>query len=104
MAAAHESGRPVLLGTLDVAESERLAARLVLDGLPCVVLNAKNDAEEAAIVAEAGAAGAITVSTQMAGRGTDIRLGGTSGDHGQVAGLGGLLVIGAGLARQQPAR
>jgi preprotein translocase subunit SecA len=94
--AAHDAGRPVLLGTLDVAESERLAARLVLAGLPCVVLNAKNDAEEAAIVAEAGAAGAITVSTQMAGRGTDIRLGGTSGDHGEVAGLGGLLVIGVG--------
>ena len=96
VAAAHQEGRPVLLGTLDVAESERLAARLVLDGLPCVVLNAKNDAEEAAIVAQAGAAGAITVSTQMAGRGTDIRLGGTAGDHGQVAGLGGLLVIGVG--------
>jgi preprotein translocase subunit SecA len=96
VAAAHQEGRPVLLGTLDVAESERLAARLVLDGLPCVVLNAKNDAEEAAIVAEAGAAGVITVSTQMAGRGTDIRLGGTSGDHGQVAELGGLLVIGVG--------
>ncbi len=94
--AAHEAGRPVLLGTLDVAESERLAARLVLAGLPCVVLNAKNDAEEAAIIAEAGAAGAITVSTQMAGRGTDIRLGGTFGEHGQVAELGGLLVIGVG--------
>lgn len=94
--AAHDTGRPVLLGTLDVAESERLAARLVLAGLPCVVLNAKNDAEEAAIVAEAGAANAITVSTQMAGRGTDIRLGGTSGDHGEVAALGGLLVIGVG--------
>ncbi len=96
VAAAHQEGRPVLLGTLDVAESERLAARLVLDGLPCVVLNAKNDAEEAAIVAEAGAAGVITVSTQMAGRGTDIRLGGTDGDHGQVAEAGGLLVIGVG--------
>jgi preprotein translocase subunit SecA len=96
VAAAHQAGRPVLLGTLDVAESERLGARLVLDGLPCVVLNAKNDAEEAAIVAEAGAAGAITVSTQMAGRGTDIRLGGTAGDHGQVAEAGGLLVIGVG--------
>jgi preprotein translocase subunit SecA len=94
--AAHEAGRPVLLGTLDVAESERIAARLVLAGLPCVVLNAKNDAEEAAIVAEAGAANAITVSTQMAGRGTDIRLGGTAGDHGEVAELGGLLVIGVG--------
>jgi preprotein translocase subunit SecA len=96
VAAAHDTGRPVLLGTLDVAESERIAARLVLAGLPCVVLNAKNDAEEAAIVAEAGAVGTITVSTQMAGRGTDIRLGGKSGDHGQVAELGGLLVIGVG--------
>jgi preprotein translocase subunit SecA len=94
--AANRTGRPVLLGTLDVAESERLAARLVLAGLPCVVLNAKNDAEEAAIIAEAGAAGAITVSTQMAGRGTDIRLGGKSGEHGEVSELGGLLVIGVG--------
>ena len=67
-----------------------------------MVLNAKNDAEEAAIVAEAGAAGAITVSTQMAGRGTDIRLGGRSGDHGQVAELGGLLVIG--VARRASSR
>ena len=96
VAAAHQSGRPVLLGTLDVAESERLARQLALASLPCVVLNAKNDAAEAAIVAEAGAPGAITVSTQMAGRGTDIRLGGTGGDPGQVAGLGGLLVIGVG--------
>jgi preprotein translocase subunit SecA len=96
VAAAHGTGRPVLLGTLDVAESERLAHRLAEAGLTCVVLNAKNDAEEAAIVAGAGAPDAITVSTQMAGRGTDIRLGGTSGDPDQVAGLGGLLVIGVG--------
>jgi len=96
VAQAHATGRPVLLGTLDVAESERLASRLSEAGLPCVVLNAKNDADEAAIVAEAGARGAITVSTQMAGRGTDIRLGGTGGDRDEVAALGGLLVIGAG--------
>ncbi len=96
VAQAHGTGRPVLLGTLDVAESERLAARLAGDGLPSVVLNAKNDADEAAIVAEAGARGAITVSTQMAGRGTDIRLGGTGGDRDEVAALGGLLVIGVG--------
>ena len=96
VAQAHATGRPVLLGTLDVAESERLASRLGEAGLPCVVLNAKNDADEAAIVAEAGARGAITVSTQMAGRGTDIRLGGTGGDRDEVAALGGLLVIGAG--------
>jgi preprotein translocase subunit SecA len=92
----HETGRPVLIGTLDVAESERLADRLEREDLPCVVLNAKNDAEEAAIIAEAGARGAITVSTQMAGRGTDIKLGGTSGDRQEIADLGGLQVIGTG--------
>jgi preprotein translocase subunit SecA len=96
VAAAHATGRPVLIGTLDVAESERLALDLGAAHLSCVVLNAKNDAQEAAIVAEAGAYGAITVSTQMAGRGTDIRLGGTAGDRDQVAGLSGLQVIGTG--------
>ncbi|TDD83719.1 accessory Sec system translocase SecA2 [Actinomadura rubrisoli] len=110
IAAAHAEGRPVLVGTGDVAESERLARRLARAGLDRVVLNAKNDAEEAAIIAEAGAPGAITVSTQMAGRGTDIRLGGSpapsapgtapaeeagSGRDG-VAAAGGLLVIGTG--------
>ncbi|MBX6767986.1 MAG: accessory Sec system translocase SecA2, partial [Actinomadura rubrobrunea] len=109
IAAAHAAGRPVLVGTLDVAESERLARRLERAGLPCVVLNAKNDAEEAAIIARAGAYGAITVSTQMAGRGTDIRLGGgappgaapssspppvSEEERARVAALGGLLVIG----------
>jgi preprotein translocase subunit SecA len=95
-AAVHATGRPVLIGTLDVAESERIAGRLSRAGLRCAVLNAKNDPEEAAIVAEAGARGALTVSTQMAGRGTDIRLGGTAGDQGQIAALGGLHVIGSG--------
>ena len=96
VSAAHSTGRPVLIGTLDIVESERIANRLSVAGLGCAVLNAKNDAEEAAIVAEAGAFGAITVSTQMAGRGTDIRLGGREGDHGRVAALGGLYVIGTG--------
>ena len=96
MAATHATGRPILIGTLDVAESERLAGELGRAGLRVVVLNAKNDAQEAAIVAEAGAYGAVTVSTQMAGRGTDIRLGGTGGDRDLIAGLGGLHVIGTG--------
>ena len=96
VAAAHATGRPILIGTLDVAESERLAGELNRAGLRCTVLNAKNDAQEAAIVAEAGAYDAITVSTQMAGRGTDIRLGGTGGDQDQMAELGGLYVIGTG--------
>ncbi|HEX2131166.1 MAG TPA: accessory Sec system translocase SecA2 [Actinophytocola sp.] len=97
IASTHKTGRPILIGTRDVAESERLAKMLAEADVPCVVLNAKNDAEEAAIVAEAGAYDAVTVSTQMAGRGTDIRLGGRDGtDHDKVAELGGLLVIGTG--------
>jgi preprotein translocase subunit SecA len=93
----HATGRPILIGTLDVAESERLAAKLEEHDVSCVVLNAKNDAQEAAIVADAGAFGAVTVSTQMAGRGTDIRLGGKdAGEHEKVAELGGLYVIGTG--------
>src|SRR5215469_248166 len=96
IADAHHSGRPVLAGTLDVAESERLADLLHATGLDCEVLNAKNEAAEAAIIAEAGSYRSITVSTQMAGRGTDIRLGGTAGDRDRIASLGGLYVIGTG--------
>ncbi|MCP2349090.1 accessory Sec system translocase SecA2 [Nonomuraea roseoviolacea] len=88
--AVHATGRPILIGTLDVAESENLARQLRRRELDPVVLNAKNDAEEASIIARAGERDAITVSTQMAGRGTDIRLG-----EG-VAELGGLYVIGSG--------
>src|SRR5690606_17983478 len=93
----HEIGRPVLVGTLDVKESEQLAEGLAAAGVPCTVLNAKNDAEEAAIIAEAGKYGAVTVSTQMAGRGVDIRLGGSDqSERERVAKLGGLYVIGSG--------
>lgn len=72
--ALHRGGRPVLIGTASVAASEALAARLAGAGLPHCVLNARQDADEAAIVARAGEPGRITVSTSMAGRGTDIRL------------------------------
>ncbi|MCV7331173.1 accessory Sec system translocase SecA2 [Mycobacterium cookii] len=97
----HETGQPVLVGTHDVAESEELHERLQRRGVPAVVLNAKNDAEEAAVIAEAGKLGAVTVSTQMAGRGTDIRLGGSDvGDNDaekkEVVELGGLHVVGTG--------
>jgi preprotein translocase subunit SecA len=93
----HATGQPVLVGTRDVAESEELHERLVKAGIPAVVLNAKNDAEEARVIAEAGKLGSVTVSTQMAGRGTDIRLGGSDeADHDEVAELGGLHVIGTG--------
>ncbi|OAN26408.1 accessory Sec system translocase SecA2 [Mycolicibacterium iranicum] len=97
IAEVHETGQPVLVGTRDVAESEELHEKLVKRGVPAVVLNAKNDAEEAAVIAEAGKLGAVTVSTQMAGRGTDIRLGGSDETgHDDVAELGGLHVIGTG--------
>ncbi|HEY0815693.1 MAG TPA: accessory Sec system translocase SecA2 [Pseudonocardia sp.] len=87
VAAIHETGQPVLLGTQDVAESERLAGALKAAGVECAVLNARNDAEEAAIIAKAGERGRVTISTQMAGRGTDIRLG------DGVVELGGLHVV-----------
>jgi preprotein translocase subunit SecA len=95
---AHASGRPILLGTLSVAESERLADELSRVGVDGVVLNAKNDAQEAAIIARAGERGRATISTQMAGRGTDIRLGAANGgvDRDRVAALGGLCVVGSG--------
>ncbi|RGA05502.1 accessory Sec system translocase SecA2 [Microbispora triticiradicis] len=93
----HATGQPILVGTLDVAESERLAGALEARGLAATVLNAKNDAEEAQIIARAGRRGALTVSTQMAGRGTDIRLGaGDPSEEDEVASLGGLYVIGTG--------
>jgi preprotein translocase subunit SecA len=95
--ACRAEGRPVLVGTQDVKESEALATALRKVDVPCVVLNAKNDAEEAAIIAEAGTYQAVTVSTQIAGRGVDIRLGGSDqADWDRVAELGGLYVIGSG--------
>ncbi len=100
----HETGQPVLVGTRDVAESEELHERLLRRGVPAVVLNAKNDAEEAQVIAEAGKFGVVTVSTQMAGRGTDIRLGGSDeADHDRVAELGGLHVVAPHRAAGQPA-
>ena len=93
----HATGQPVLVGTRDVAESEELHERLVKAGIPAVVLNAKNDEEEARVIAEAGTLNSVTVSTQIAGRGTDIRLGGSDeSSHDDVAKLGGLHVIGTG--------
>ncbi len=75
IALLHGTGQPVLVGTQDVAESEALAQALAARGIEAAVLNAKNDAQEAEIIAQAGQPGRVTVSTQMAGRGTDIRLG-----------------------------
>jgi preprotein translocase subunit SecA len=91
----HQTGRPILVGTASVEESEALSRRLQLAGIPDSVLNARNDEAEAEIVARAGALGAVTVSTNMAGRGTDILLGGNPPeDRDRAVELGGLYVIG----------
>lgn len=97
-----KTGQPQLVGTQDVAESEELAEALLSAGVECSVLNAKNHEAEAAVVAEAGRPGRVTVSTQMAGRGTDIKLGGTDEtEHDEVVETGGLHVVGVGRFRSQ---
>jgi preprotein translocase subunit SecA len=94
-AARHARGQPVLIGTASVAESEELSGALGAAGIPHRVLNARNDEQEAAVIAEAGSRAAVTLSTNMAGRGTDIRLGGASErERAEIAALGGLRVIG----------
>jgi preprotein translocase subunit SecA len=88
VSAAHAVGRPVLVGTSSVRESQELADLLAEAGVLCEVLNAKNNEREAELIAGAGRLGAVTISTNMAGRGTDIRP-----DERSLA-LGGLYVIG----------
>ncbi|MEK6711651.1 MAG: preprotein translocase subunit SecA, partial [Nitrospinota bacterium] len=118
----HGEGRPVLVGTVSIEKSEKLSALLKRRGVPHHVLNAKNHEREAEIIAQAGRLEAITISTNMAGRGTDILLGGNpefladaeaqanegpgyeaalarfraqcAGEHDQVVALGGLHVLG----------
>ncbi len=91
---AAELKRPVLVGSDSISESEGIAADLYKMGISCVILNAKNDFEEAGIIARAGERGAVTISTNMAGRGVDIRLGGEDvTDKALVLSTGGLLVL-----------
>ncbi len=119
----NETGQPVLVGTVSIEKSERIASMLKRDGVPHVVLNAKYHEREADIVAQAGSKNAVTIATNMAGRGTDILLGGNpehkaeqatreiedpaekkrieqqiqqqwKPDHEEVVSLGGLFIIG----------
>ncbi len=85
---AHERGQPVLVGTISVEVSEMLAGMLTRRGVPHNVLNAKNHAREAEIIQHAGQPGAVTIATNMAGRGVDIKLG------DGVAEAGGLYIVG----------
>ena len=84
----HMKGQPVLVGTIDVETSELISSMLKKIGIPQEVLNAKNHAREAEIIAKAGQKGAVTIATNMAGRGTDIKI------TDEVRALGGLCVIG----------
>jgi len=101
----HNLGQPVLVGTTDISKSELISDKLKRQGIPHEVLNAKQHEQEASIVAQAGRPGSVTVATNMAGRGTDIVLGGNSetleiptekwqSDHDKVVSLGGLYIIG----------
>ena len=95
--ACYEKGQPVLVGTVSIEKSEQLSARLKALNIPHTVLNAKNHEEEAAIVAQVGRPYSVTIATNMAGRGTDIILGGNPGtpeETQHVKNLGGLFIIG----------
>jgi len=92
-----QKGQPVLVGTVSVEKNELLSAFLKQEGVPHEILNAKNHEREGEIVAEAGKKGRVTVATNMAGRGVDIKLGGalaTPEQHEEVKTLGGLFVLG----------
>ena len=93
----HETGQPVLIGTVSIDKNELLSRMLQIEGVPNQVLNAKNHEQEALIIAQAGRKGAVTVATNMAGRGVDILLGGSPPKENEVSGVrnaGGLHVIG----------
>ncbi|MBI1975496.1 MAG: preprotein translocase subunit SecA [Candidatus Vogelbacteria bacterium] len=90
-------GQPVLVGTVSVEKSEHLASMLSREGVEHAVLNAKKHEQEGAVIADAGRIGAVTIATNMAGRGVDIKLGGALADtstYERVKALGGLFVIG----------
>jgi preprotein translocase subunit SecA len=94
---AHEKGQPVLIGTASVEKNELLSAYFAQEGIPHELLNAKNHEREGEIIAQAGRRNAVTIATNMAGRGVDIKLGGNPGsdeEYKAVTDLGGLFVLG----------
>lgn len=100
----HQAGRPVLIGTRTIEQSEKLSALLEESGIEHQVLNALNPAGEAEIIAEAGQPGRVTVATNMAGRGTDIRLLGNSSERGGLHVICGQLHSAARIDRQLTGR
>ena len=93
----HEKGQPVLVGTVSIEKNELLSAYLKREGIPHEILNAKNHEREGEIIAEAGKKGRVTVATNMAGRGVDIKLGGALAsldEYEEVKRAGGLFVVG----------
>lgn len=93
----HEKGQPVLIGTVSIENNEILSDYLKKSGIPHEILNAKNHEREGEIIAQAGKRGAVTIATNMAGRGVDIKLGGnpsTKESYEEVRSLGGLFVLG----------
>lgn len=90
-------GQPVLIGTVSIENNELLSAFLKTEGIPHEILNAKNHSREGEIIAQAGRKGAVTIATNMAGRGVDIKLGGNPGSpelHDEIKDIGGLFVLG----------
>ncbi len=93
----HEKGQPVLVGTVSIEKNELLSAYLKREGIPHQILNAKNHEQEGAIIAEAGKRGSVVIATNMAGRGVDIKLGGSDATEQEATAireLGGLFVLG----------
>lgn len=93
----HSKGQPVLIGTVSIEKNEVLSQFLRAEGVPHEVLNAKNHEREGEIIAQAGKKGAVTIATNMAGRGVDIKLGGnpnTKESYEEIKSLGGLFVLG----------
>jgi preprotein translocase subunit SecA len=95
--ARHVKGQPVLIGTVSIEKNELLSEFLRAQGIPHEILNAKNHTREGEIIAQAGRKGAVTIATNMAGRGVDVKLGGNPGSkeaYDEVRSLGGLFVLG----------